>query len=399
MGEMIKPSQRAARRVRKQSWLLKYVQENPIKVGVAVVLGIGGVLILIFFAQLKIMPDIDLASSTAVLAAVALVGLLVFGFVSFTAVIPGVGTRHIAEEAEITLDKFTVISMFVPALTLIGLIIIQAYELSSWLASWEANHLLGFTASLALLLSAVAIRRTKLTASSTPAYRPGKVELPKALKALGLWFAMMLWILGIFFTFYLYLMFAQHSGRGELETLFYALLWIAFATMTNVALAMFKSSESLRATLIIAPLSCYLLLIFSGNFSVISVTAIKALGFGEVGPTRIVLSASACKALNQSVGGKAKCQIKPDQGSGYICPVNIKSRIGSQVLIDLGKSDKTGLIVVNKADILVWSVFNDEEAKKPTSRNDEAKRTSEDRKNQRKAEREMRIADFCGAET
>jgi len=400
MGEMIKPPQRIANRAAEKKWQIKYVQENPIKVGSATVLGIGGVLLLIFFARLNFMPDIDLANSTAVLAAVALIGLLVVSFVSFTTFIPGIGTRYVADELDIAIDGYAATAMIVPALSLIILIVLHSYDFPHWIANWEVNYILGFVASLALLLSTIVIARSEDTASPINLSSSPAVKSPKWARAFGLWLATMLWTLGIFFTFYIFLSFARGGDRSELELLGYSGLWLLFAALTNIGIAMFKSAQLWRAVLIMGPVSCYLLLILSGNFSVISVMAIKALGLGEIGPVRVVLTAQACNALNQSASGKAMCHIPQGQTLGYVCPATIRSRIGGQVLIDVGepKSDNYARIVVNKDDVVTWAITQKQTRKNaPEDKNNSAKVAPMEieKKSDLKEEREKQLTRFC----
>lgn len=64
-----------------RAWL-KYAAENPSKVLWSGWLGAGGVLLLVFFAHLDFLPDIDLGSSPALLAAVALIGVMVMTFLA-----------------------------------------------------------------------------------------------------------------------------------------------------------------------------------------------------------------------------------------------------------------------------------------------------------------------------
>ena len=105
--QVARPAKAAAAATR---WL-SYLTVNPITALAAFALTSGGLLVLFFFLRIGFMPDVDLSSSTALLFAVALVGLGTVVVYMLVAVLPGVVTAYALGEYKIAPDAWTLASV------------------------------------------------------------------------------------------------------------------------------------------------------------------------------------------------------------------------------------------------------------------------------------------------
>ena len=76
-----------------------------------------------------------------------------------------------------------------------------------------------------------------------------------------------------------------------------------------------------------------LVLSATGNFSVFSVIAVQLLGVGEINAARVVVSGKGCQEVNEALGQRV-CMDRGDDKATSICPVTIRARIGSQVVLE-----------------------------------------------------------------
>jgi hypothetical protein len=380
------------------SWW-EHLKENPLKAITMLVLTLGGLLMLVFFVHIDFMPDVDLASSTAVLAAVALIGLLVLCFIGLTAVAPGALTSYLSKEWKLEIDRYAALAAATPALVLVLVIVIQIMKWWEWIENISVEALLVFVFSFSLLSSIAAINLNnkknnrpvidlKLRKISIFVFVPFIVSaaifwemkldwvdqnnivaayiIPPILFSvilltrrkkqsadsvestvatwklvLALWFVTAVWVWGIFLTFYLFILLSHGSTRSDLEILCYSLLWLFFTLFSNIGLTAVKPGLTSRTTILFAFISCYFLLILSANLSVVSVISVRALGLGSIENTRVSLTSRACRAFNLAAAGSdIKCEHDSTEAGGSVCPVTVMSRIGSDVLLEWNLSSK-----------------------------------------------------------
>ena len=156
------------------------------------------------------------------------------------------------------------------------------------------------------------------------------------------------------------------------QAVFMLVLMVIAISMSAVIIA-----EVQNISFILAPFLLLLTLVTTGNSSVFSFFAVRALGQGEIRAARIVISGKTCREISQTLGQRV-CIYVANEEATAICPVMIRSRIGSQVLLEfapltMGANEnrlywaltrgKTGgekgvklthRVVIDKAKLLSW---------------------------------------------
>ncbi|MCE4540138.1 hypothetical protein LXT12_23070 [Pelomonas sp. P7] len=307
--------------------LLSYAADNPAKTLSLTVLSYGGVLLLLYFARIGFLPDVNLEALASVLYAVALLGLLLAGYTATTLVMPGMflglsrdGNAAI-EDHHVWLVAGAVAAAW--GLLMVGIL----YDWNGWF--WF------------LTASATVIYALLLAREARKAERPA--EAPPGL--FGVARAPWRWML------------AASLGCGALMLLPLALLSIlglngdiarADNTKTMLSLGMtvvaiaaaagllgsIEERWRWRAALVIAPVLLFWVSVLLGSFSAISVIAVNRFGLGEYAFVRAIVSGKTCKQVNQAVGQAVCNAATEDDAPTAICPVLLRSRIGSQVVLD-----------------------------------------------------------------
>jgi hypothetical protein len=112
-----------------------------------------------------------------------------------------------------------------------------------------------------------------------------------------------------------------------------------------------RSSDTVKVSAILAPGLLFLVLNFTGSFTAIPAMAMRVLGQGEIGAARIVVSGKTCREINETLGQRV-CDEEAKEDATAVCPAMIKSRIGSQMVLDFAP------IAMDVSDInkpqLVW---------------------------------------------
>lgn len=454
----------------------KFLYTSPISITFAITLGFGGLILFIFFTHLKFLPDFDLASSTAVLASIALIGIFVLLYIGITAVMPGIATQQLIETANIkTFKVWSISALIAPAIVLIALILLEGYKVFDWLNTWSTSWFMCFAFSLSLLLSVVAIYKGSSQFYQTVSlnwkaiwffiivslgttilftflakfdgvnaetseqlvfgiyllllllgllwssyvgwkqYQLGGPHLPIFRRpwalAGSLWFASIIWVIGIFFTFYLYIVFSRGSGRSEAELLTFSFGWLLLATAINLGISSLSATKALRSGLLAGATAVFFLIFLTGNFSTVPVMAVRAMGLGEIFHARVVLTLQGCQAFNHAVGSSA-CTIHPNHSSASVCPVTIKSRIGGQILLEWEPeiaNTETAIkslpyrIVLNKSDMLAWTSMPEKDASKSEAKSPSNAATTQEKNRPEKKKDEKKLekisALFCAPYT
>ena len=97
-----------------ENWWLKHLKEHPFRALSLAVSVYGGLILLMFFAQLGSMPELDLAGTTATLAAVAVIGLLVVFVIGGITIVAGLVTRSLALEISHLADTWSLVFLAAP---------------------------------------------------------------------------------------------------------------------------------------------------------------------------------------------------------------------------------------------------------------------------------------------
>lgn len=304
--------------------LLDYALENPVKALSATVLAYGIAVLFAYFVHIRFLPDVDLEAATTLLYAAALMGSLLTGYIAFTLVMPGLllaaGRDGRADITDRHVWLVAVLSSVIWALILSGLLL----GAPKWLW-WTAS-------SVTLGVVAVAIIRAHIVEShGGPSAWWRRRYLWVLASTAACLFMMTLPVAFI-------LMLGQHGDiryantvRGGLTLVF---VTIVLALMAG-SLGTLEARQRWVAALLLAPLMLVALCIVMGSFSAISVIVVNRLGLGEQRAVRAVVSGKTCRHINLALG-QVICREGPEDEPSAICPAVLRSRIGSQVLLEFG---------------------------------------------------------------
>lgn len=314
--------------------LLDYAFANPVKTLSVTVLAYGGLLLLVYFARISFLPDVNLDALASVLYAVALVGLLLAGYTATTLVLPGLVLGGCLDDGSLTKPQVAwvaTISALVWMLLVIGLL----FEFGNLV--WLTSVLMAVIALLALGLWRVWVRPN------------GGIRQP-------LWAAAMVLVCTVLMTVPMALI----SALGLHGDLAHSRNWSAAVALSCTAFGIAATALMVGATerpkrwryaLLIAPSMLLVFSMVTGSFSAISVVAVSKLGLGEQHFVRAVVSGKTCKVVNEALG-QAVCDPKAEEGAATtICPVVLRSRIGSQVLLEFASLE---LVIKDGAAQLKW---------------------------------------------
>lgn len=155
------------------------------------------------------------------------------------------------------------------------------------------------------------------------------------------------------------------SGLGEnVITDLYFWLWMLWCLACNMGMSRPENAR-IGALLGACVVSIVVLIIFTNNGMAIPKAVMRALGLGEL-PVALVVTKAGCQHLNQA-SGQVVCKIQPHEKSALVCPVMLRSRIGSPYFIGLSPYTaqgawpadalpaRTATVALLKSEVLGWS--------------------------------------------
>jgi hypothetical protein len=314
--------------------LLDYAIDSPAKTLSLTVLTYGGLLLLVYFGRIGFLPDVNLDAVASVLYAVALVGLLLAGYTATTLVMPGLLLGGNVDEANLPrnwVGWVAAASAVLWCLIVLGLL----SDFSVWV--WCAMAVAAVIAALTMAWRG----------------RHMLVHNPKP----WVWAALLTVVCSLLMAVPMALLSAL-SLYGDLVR---AANWKAGIALVSMAIGIAATAWLVATTerprrwkvaLILAPSGLFIFSMLTGSFSAISVIAVNKLGLGEYHFVRAVVSGKTCKVVNEALG-QTVCDPKAeDDAPTTICPAQLRSRIGSQVLLEFSglKLDKSGELTR-----LVWA--------------------------------------------
>lgn len=312
-------------------WWLAQLKLHPFKIGSLVLLTMGGLMLLVFFLHLGEMAEVNLAGSTSLLAAVALIGTLVVLFLGGTAIAIGLMYRGLPDEAHPVRSVTAMLCSAIPSLAIFVAAAIEqvwGYRLVQPNAWVKVALGLSTAISTGLLIYFAVVGRIALAGLS----------FWKAFGRLVLTFAL-IWFFGAMWTTVgaattalslLALMAPSESADTAAKSL---LAWNLFCIATNVALASVPKKKEAFATVFLVGIGFLLLTILSRNLAGVPIAAVRALGLGDF-PARLVVTATGCEIVNNAAGQKV-CSVPDGERTGVICPVIVRSAIGTPFLVQL----------------------------------------------------------------
>ena len=360
----------------------QYVLENPLKSATAATLFLGGLLLLMFFLHIGFMPDVNLESVSSLLYAMALFGIFIAAFSAITMVLPGLALAEFKKSVKFVRPRH--LALIMSGTTLTWAVVL--FHLIDYLPGWVAWFTWGIAVVMVSPTCLAMDARKRVVSSPLTVSADGKcrshghrlsfysrrhVKLKARwtehdwsdarISRTVLWLRLRrrwqtyLWasamVLLITPLVALPLSFIGVIGlAGDIRTapaLQFTPLLTALVAVIAVAAAVIgsvQSTEAPKVAALFAPLLLFLVITATGSFSAFSIIAVKTLGQGEINAARATITGKTCKEINQTLGQRVCANVRDDEIAA-ICPVMIRSRIGSQVLLEFApmavESDKS----------------------------------------------------------
>lgn len=325
--------------------LLDYAVDSPAKTLSLTVLTYGGVLLWVYFARINFLPDVNLDAVTSVLYAVALVGLLLAGYTAATLAMPGLVLGVARDGHPAIEDKH--VGMVASAGAMAWGVVVAGIL-------YERNcYFWGAVVVAAILYVAVwqLLGRHQLK----QAHKHESVDVEASKSTPWLWMlsagvgcaALMLLPLALLAVLGLNGNLRRADDHSVLLSLFMTVVVIAAAA---ALLGATKAHKRWRVALLIAPIMLFFTSMLLDSFSAVSVVAVRKLGLGEQYFVRAVVSGKTCKVVNQALGQNVCDPQAEDDAPTAICPAVLRSRIGSQVLLEF-----SGIKLEGAPTKLIWA--------------------------------------------
>ncbi len=297
--------------------LLNYLLDNPLKSLSMGTLVVGGLLLLMYFIRIGFMPDVNIESVTSLLYAVALLGLFIGAFTAVMLVMPGMLLRMARSFCKAAVGVH-LLAVSVAFGLLWAIALLNLFGLLSGLWAWI------WATVVWLVLPAVGVWRSPLSTGTRG--------------AVWVWSLLVIALLALLFFVPVSFVFLiglsgdiNHAPTGQAVLLLISLV-ICVATSAWV-LGTAQDKQMVGVVAYLGPTLLFLVLSITGNFTVFSKMAVTLLGAGEINAARVVVTGKGCQEVNEALGQRV-CKDVGDEKATAICPVTIRSRIGSQVVLE-----------------------------------------------------------------
>jgi hypothetical protein len=319
-------------------------------------LATGGLLVIGFFVRIKFMPDFDLAGSSALLFAAALVGFMTILMATAIAAIPGVATLHLLSSNSMKFDRWATAIMILPgsffAIAVVGLAFYEPTVLATGMPYL-------FTGAFVLAAALATFKVFK--SASDGATRAGK--LIGAWRVVILTFCAFLWLFSLHATMRFAFALANDGGQSTWLILATTSAWLIFVLGINTMTARATATQANFLAPVGGVLSMILLIVMTQNYTLVSATTVRLLGYGEIKNVDLFVKADICNALPLSSAISLRCAGGAGSTVGVLRNVTLRSRIGGQVLIEGNEAkgeSKDGSsatrLVLRKDDVLMWTI-------------------------------------------
>lgn len=359
-----------------EPWWLQLMRQHPVKSATTIAFVLGGTMLMMFFGHLQELPDLDLSSSAATLWALAVMGGLVSIFLLALPLLPGFELRFDHSSLAWKRDRGHHLAVSIPPFTALVALVL-GIGLHTSVEPWVFWPLLVG----GMAWTAIAARRPHILRSATEAGKPAPSTWRITYQMLT---GMFTWTLTLFlgFTFLIALYLpTETDGWPLILVILGQLAFLYVAALAGTTLDWRKERAAIAG---LAAATFILPALLSGNVTGIAVGTVRALGLGER-PARLVVTANGCDVLNKAVGHRV-CEVSAGQTTTVVCPVILRSRIGSPYFVELSPLNAQGtwperkqhpLIPIAKVDVLSWPRIDLSNQKQPSARTDQAAATPE----------------------
>ncbi|PIT54157.1 hypothetical protein BHC44_04805 [Snodgrassella alvi] len=350
------------------AYLLNYIKVNPIKSISAIILGIGGALLLFFFLHIGYMPDINFESVASILYAIAILGILHILYCLFIFVLPGLILSYFKENIKVISNKHILclsintaciwafvigqIINFSPltehvyiSYTMFSMVIIilSIYGIKNSYKNLNSINKIENKETKQLIINST-VKETKISIIETATTKNNNNKNWITPKIIFLW-SLLAQILSVCVLILPILLIILYASNGNMKTepdwlIFIKLLiLIVLISFSSAAIGCLKFKESIRYVPNLSLTIFMIFIIITESFSSIAFSGIKTLRIGEVNSARLIVTGKTCNEINQTLGKKV-CESQSDNAITAICPILIKSRIGNQMVLEFSPLHK-----------------------------------------------------------
>jgi len=298
------------------AWLVDNFKQNPFKVLGTATLTFGSFLLVPVFWGIGELPQLDVPSMLPLLGTIAVGGFVLTFFLASMPIAGGLLARSKPTAPAWQSDWWVALIYVAPGICISLLL----WASMNWVSFWEGS--VGYAAVLLTALGPLlaAVRMSML-----------RRLVPDRAKAISEW-ATLAWNAVVLTALSGYLVITaiqivapESLTVGDLTATL--ALWTVYASAVTMLAVRIKSVEIIRVMLVGAFLVATILLVGTGGMTSISKLMLKKAGWGNY-PAKLFVTDRGCDILNRS-SGHVVCKPEKAAGGNLVCPVIVRSRIGT----------------------------------------------------------------------
>lgn len=310
---------------------------------------IGGLLVLLFFVTIKHFPDLDLSGSIALLWAVAVVGSVIVLFIGLGAMLPSLmelasehpkeaSDRHAAQQLLCALPGWLILLFFL-------------FRSNGWLhisvLEWSNDRLMFILICMSIILGGMIARSEPASDAPLGTPPPAKKKMHGVGTCLYLAAACVVWTATLAFATTFILSMGDIEGASPIRLVAASVVWLVFVMAMNAQVIRTGTAKALLKGIAIAIIAFLGLLVILENLSGLAVGVLRTLQQTDL-PVRLVVTEEGCDILNKAVREGTVCKIRSGEKLAVVCPVLLRSKIGSPFLVEFAPLSADGRWPSNK---------------------------------------------------
>lgn len=313
---------------KKSPWWQKFFAEHPFRTLSLAVLCIGGLQLLIYFLHIGQLPDANLASSTSILTAVALLGISIFLVFGGSAVVAGFMYLNAGRENAWLRSQDSLVLAAIPGVTInIGLVVQSLIGVELIDAATIQPLAVGLCVLLGDLRALQLVRVGELPAV-TDGLRRG---MPRVRDICTFAFYSYAWALFMAIGTMVFIAMIPF-GASLAQTVPALMSWLVISTAINLDFARSTPvADQAKKLILMTLIGAMLMITLTQNYSGVAIASIRKLGIGAV-PVKLVLTKRGCQIANASSSVGPICVADDVNKLGVVCPAILLSKIGTPFL-------------------------------------------------------------------
>lgn len=317
-----------------ESWLRGEDPSRLIKAASFFVPLVGGVLVLLFVISIGHLPSLDLANSIALLTAVAIFGAVIVGCIGGATVLPALVEVSVGDGSDRKQRTQYLLLSSIPAwFALAFLLVLWLFDHYRW--ALLVPSVAEFVSSLLILalLCGASIGWHRTRQERRKARTRWEHLWPLTAASLYWAYVCMVWAVSFGATaFFLYYLSSDPAVPWWQKAVVGA-IWLIVCMAINIVVAAMGTSKAVIRGAIAAVGLALIPLLLTQSLTDLSGLVLNKLGYANL-KVRLVVTEEGCNILNAAIRGGPVCTVDPATKLAAVCPVILKSRIGSPYRLD-----------------------------------------------------------------